>query len=604
MDDNSGAYCSGAAAAPPAPGAPTTTMSDDDTTSTSYVVARSGLTVGGGEDESSPNSTPSPSSSSSPLPPPLSVVILPPSCSACVSQLHFDCPKNAEKKLRVLFSMCFGLTSSDVIENARILSDFSVEPYRSSKNKKKFKPTQRDMVDEVQRRIRILNLDADSFKLNNCNAESLKRFFANNKITDPIDVEFLRNEELKCFDSMTRAQVERKILTGVTGGGGATGGTYSGAGGIVFTPTADLRLIHCLIEDDVKHAFLHRHDCLDRQTLDARNSPIRPKTWLEQIADKFNDTNFFVVSEVFPNLHNDYAEEIDLGLYRCPGMITADQVKVWIADRKAKLVLLIQRWERSGNGDGQLLDHCGDDEDDIQRGNGERDFGNVVDIHYQGDDRSSFLKNYRPSLLYYWNMLLKYDILQETVSILPADLGVSSSHGNLEASAEKRLSFSSSNTVASASASKRMMEVDLQESNKRLQATVLEMMRLDRQFRDDHLKSKEEDRKIRAEERKLNEDDRKWDREQKKEQAKAFQVDRKLDREQKNEAAKAVALKNCSVQEDTYLRLVRLVAESESSDPTVKAIYQTRLEKALIRLQEAEENVMELRAKKHDEYNK
>ena len=602
MDDNknSGAYFNGgAAAAPPAPdaAAPTTTMSDDDT-STSYVLARSGLTsVGGGEDENSPNSTPSTSSSSSSLPPPLSVVILPPSCSACcVSQLHFDSPKNAEKKLRVLFSMCFGLTSSDVIENARILSDFSVEPYRSSKNKKKFKPTQRDMLDEVQRRIRILNLDADSFKLNNCNVESLKRFFANNKITDPIDVEFLRTEELKCFDSMTRAQVERKILTG---GGGATG-TCSGTGGIVFTPTADLRLIHCLIEDDVKHAFLHRHDCLDRQTLDARNSPLRPKTWLEQIADKFNDTNFFVVSEVFPNLHNDYAEEIDLGLYRCPGMITADQVKVWMADRKAKLVLLIQRWERSGNGDGQLLDNDGED---IQCGNGERDFGKVVDIHYQGDDRSSFLKNQRPSLLYYWNMLLKYDILQETVSILPTELGVSSSHGNLEASAENRLSLSSSNTVASsASAGKRMMEVQLQENNKRFQATVLEMMMLDRKFRDDQLKSKDEDRKIRAEERKSREDDRKWDREQKNKQAKAFQEDRKLDWEQKNEAAKAVALKNCSVQEDSYLRLVRLVADS--SDSTVKAIYQTRLEKALIRLQEAEENVMELRAKKYDEYNK
>ena len=68
------------------------------------------------------------------------------------------------------------------------------------------------------------------------------------------------------------------------------------------------------------------------------------------------------------------------------------------------------------------------------------------------------------------------------------------------------------------------------------------------------------------------------------------------------EAAKAVALKNCSVQEDSYLRLVRLVADG--SDSTVKAIYQTRLEKALIRLQEAEENVMELRAKKYDEYNK
>jgi hypothetical protein len=95
---------------------------------------------------------------------------------------------------------------------------------------------------------------------------------------------------------------------------------------------------------------------------DACNLPLCPKTWLEQIANKFSDTHFFVVcSEVFPNLHhNDYAEEVDLGLcrcYRCPGMIMADQVKYWMADRKAaKLVLLIQRWDQSGNGDSQLLE--------------------------------------------------------------------------------------------------------------------------------------------------------------------------------------------------------------------------------------------------------
>jgi hypothetical protein len=76
--------------------------------------------------------------------------------------------------------------------------------------------------------------------------------------------------------------------------------------------------MHCLLEDDVKQAFIAHQDCLDRAALDARNSPnSRPKMWLELIADKFNSEHFNPECEVFPNLHKDFAEPIHLGLDKC-----------------------------------------------------------------------------------------------------------------------------------------------------------------------------------------------------------------------------------------------------------------------------------------------
>jgi hypothetical protein len=56
------------------------------------------------------------------------------------------------------------------------------------------------MVDKVHRRIFISPLlEAALFKPNNWNKEEFKKFLLENKITNPLDVDFLRKEELKCF---------------------------------------------------------------------------------------------------------------------------------------------------------------------------------------------------------------------------------------------------------------------------------------------------------------------------------------------------------------------------------------------------------------------
>jgi hypothetical protein len=109
-----------------------------------------------------------------------------------------------------------------------MLSDLTVEPYRSSsKNKKLFKPRQKNMVAEVLRRKKILHLEEDedddpaaadaqvestaaattstkkkrqivcSYK--NKTMEELKRWLTGNALTNPADVKFLRVRSCNLF---------------------------------------------------------------------------------------------------------------------------------------------------------------------------------------------------------------------------------------------------------------------------------------------------------------------------------------------------------------------------------------------------------------------
>lgn len=425
-----------------------------------------------------------------------------PAPPCCVSKKAFD---NANGSKKLLLSMCCGLFASDE-PGARALGEFNVEPYLSAKNKKFFKPSRSDLVAEVYRRLKELSKQEQ--RHDSRTVEFLKKWLTENKIENPTDVAFLRSEEAKLYNQLQRAQQESALLQ------------PQQQPGIIFTHTADLRMVHCLLEDDVKQAFLARHDCMDRQSLDARNSPNRPKTWLEKISDKFNCNNFSPYTEVFPYLHDDFAEPIDLSLVHCPAAVSPDQVKGWVADRKAKLVLLIDRWERSGNGDGQRM------EDDS-------DFGHLQNLDFQSDNRSSFLKNDRSSLLYFWQMLDKYDILQQTVSILPRELGVSSM-SNVS-------SVSDNSNVVNGSARKK------QRTNVAGGAS--------------------------------SGDDRDSLHQTLRELASGFSSSNETSK-------KAVAMEVLQKAEETYIRYVQLLQDATS--PGVKAIYEDRLAKSKSRLEKAE----------------
>lgn len=352
-----------------------------------------------------------------------------PALSASKSELFYV--ENMKEK-RILFAMCIGLRSEfgGVDDPIRLLGDLTEQPYGTMVEKRAIKPTRKHLFQELRRRqddgYEVISVTEppsqkkppSSWKSRS--ATDLRDWLLANIITNPADVSFIRREERKFYNDLVRAQSEATRIQQAR--------SSSNVSGVVFSPVADMRLIHCLVEnDEIKTAFMKRHDSLLREELDARNSPHHPKAWFEMVALEFNNSNFSPFSEALPHLHEDFSAPRDLSLAQCPSTVSPEQVKNWVADRKAKLVLFINRWERSGNGDGQPLESTssggdGAAADDVLVEGG----GEDAEMAFQASNRAQFLLNDRPTLLYFWSMLERHDMLNNTVTVLAGDVGISS----------------------------------------------------------------------------------------------------------------------------------------------------------------------------------
>jgi hypothetical protein len=79
-----------------------------------------------------------------------------------------------------------------------------------------------------------------------------------------------------------------------------------------FGPLAYLRLIHCLLEDNVKDKWIHRNDPKTIQDTDARNSDVREENTFEMIANRWNSDSFNPTTMV-SSCHVDFSSAIDIG---------------------------------------------------------------------------------------------------------------------------------------------------------------------------------------------------------------------------------------------------------------------------------------------------
>ena len=291
-----------------------------------------------------------------------------------------------------------------MIIGLRDLGDLTVEPYVSSKQKKLFTPKKLDLMKEVDRRF-LLNPPTTGGRKprpSNWTTSTLTNWLLQHPITDAEDVKYLREEEEKFKQMILAANREETSTT-----------TSATPSGVIWNSTADLRLIHCPTVDEVKEVYLQRHEVMSRRQLDAKNGPTAAPSVDEVIANQYNNSSFKPRSLSLPDLHEDFVVPIDLSLENVPCSVTPDQVKRWLADRKTKLVLIITKWEKSGNGGGNVRN-------DDRFGQTSRF---MEDAEFQDDDdRANFLSNNRPSLLYYWHMAVEHDILSQTVNILPDEL--------------------------------------------------------------------------------------------------------------------------------------------------------------------------------------
>jgi hypothetical protein len=293
--------------------------------------------------------------------------------------------RGGSKKL--LMGMCYGLSND---EEERKIGDVTLEPFASSRNKKAFTPSVKQLRVEIMRRAAALQAKAP--RNSHYTKDRCYNWLMQHPIAHPVDIAFLVEEEAKFKTEVEEAVNEVKAKK-----------TSNWVDNDPF-----LRLYHCLINDTVKAAFLERDNVLNREELDARKSDKRPKTFEQEAAELFNDETFAPTSLHLPSLHSDFDQTKVLRLEDMPGVITPEEVKSRMADSRAKLMAVISNWELSGNGFGQ-------------RAQVDEGFGCLEEEHLLDDNRGAFLQNYRSHILYLWHLSDGEDILQSVKSALDPD---------------------------------------------------------------------------------------------------------------------------------------------------------------------------------------
>lgn len=344
-------------------------------------------------------------------------------------------------KLSVLFALCIGLEET-IDDNTGLkvpLMDLNEDSFKSLKKKKDIKPSLDILREEVKRRSELNNQEGNKPKPNGWTITKCQDWLKANLITADADVAFL----------VQRAKAIKQVVANATQTTVTSANPPSVAstehGNKWYGPLPYLRLIHCLLEDDIKEKWVRRDIPLSIQEIDARRSDVREDTVFEMIATRWNSSDFNPTTMI-SNCHYDFCEEIDVGFDATSEFARASPTKVKdkLAKMKAALSSIIQKWERSGQGDGGRIDE--DDEDDEEHEQRPSEDSTVspaistegitnVETYQWGrsegrqgafDCRESFLGSHPSYILYFWDVLDNNDLFNSTMSRLSDAAGASS----------------------------------------------------------------------------------------------------------------------------------------------------------------------------------
>ncbi|KAL3786778.1 hypothetical protein ACHAW5_002979 [Stephanodiscus triporus] len=170
-----------------------------------------------------------------------------------------------------------------------------------------------------------------------------------------------------------------------------------------------LHLIMALVDSDVtRQAYITINDILNECI---KSTKKRAKTVWELVANKWNDIEFEPETEVFDKLHSEYSHPIKIPHNKVAllSLATPDKVQEKISTMNVLLQHLIRNWEHSGQGDGGI---------DV-----ESQFGQLKDRSRGAlNTRAAFLGTNQPYLLYFWQMLDKYQLLSTSFSELSSKI--------------------------------------------------------------------------------------------------------------------------------------------------------------------------------------
>jgi hypothetical protein len=88
--------------------------------------------------------------------------------------------------------------------------------------------------------------------------------------------------------------------------------------------------------------------------LDGRNSSERPPDFFELAAEVYNDPGFNPVTNKYPSLHSDFSDHIILWAKNAP-KVSPQKIREKWSDVRGKLVIIVKKYEQSGNGEGNKL---------------------------------------------------------------------------------------------------------------------------------------------------------------------------------------------------------------------------------------------------------
>ena len=319
--------------------------------------------------------------------------------TACSSaEEHFVENENSKK---VLLAMVVGLKDeNDVLFDG----NYNTDAY-PTKQRRKWMPILADFVSEIKRRK--LSMGQKPKANSQMKIDAALNWLIQNPITDEQDKEYILGQ-MNLFMTVVSANLVNSVESSPK--------SKQWKGSIPF-----LRLIHCLVDnDDVKEAFQKSFTILTRKELDGRNNPDTQKAcpW-ELISKYFNSESFNPKSTKYPELHEEFKEELDLSFNKVKemGELDHEKAKSKFVLMKNYLIFVKMNYEKSGNGDG-----CLDLDDDSST---EEIFKQLKVI--DGKDKKIFLQGRPPYTLYFWMKVDESNLMETVTQQLNDAVGIDTS---------------------------------------------------------------------------------------------------------------------------------------------------------------------------------
>ena len=242
-----------------------------------------------------------------------------------------------QNDLRVLMAMGVGLHFDD----ETVLSSFKDEKF-PKKNRTQFIPNNKILIDEILRRKRV---KGDRASANRQMRQSVAmEWLITNPVTSDEDRKFVLSGITTFLEANIQAEREKADKTR---------DQWSGIHPFIC-------LIHCIVDSEsTMEAFQQSFTTLNRDELDGQNNTgtMRRCVW-HMISQKFNNQEFNPASTIYLDLHDDFCANIDISHAKVASMgaLTPDKAKSKFFHLKNDLLIMKANWEKSGNGDGSVVD--------------------------------------------------------------------------------------------------------------------------------------------------------------------------------------------------------------------------------------------------------